>query len=347
MALQGSGRISFSQLENEFGRNGKRSLGDYRVSDDVANQNGGAAVAVGNMPLDDGIPQSGTIRFSDFHGKRLNVIVDYYSRDERTRVDARRKWNNRPQDTRCVGGFRTRPANSSGTKVILHVNDTIKSEKSSDKRRVAFRTGSWNGGTDLRIDVGDAGKILGAGGDGGKGADNQNERGGDGKNGNSGLGLAYPATIRIFSGGVIAGGGGGGGGGGGAYDTDKWDDELAAGGGGGGGAGGPSGSGGRGGNSWEPNNGADGQNGSNGSNLSGGGGGNGGNQDNEARGGRGGRGGNSGENGESGESGNGEYTSGGGSGGSHGYWLVTGGNSYNVALNQGTTAGGTNGGGYS
>ena len=286
-------------------------------------------------------------KFSDFYNKRLNVIVDYYSRDERTRVDARRKWNNRPQDTRCVGGFRSRPANSSGTKVILHVNDTIKSEKSSDKRRVAFRTGSWNGGTDLRIDVGDAGKILGAGGDGGKGADNENERGKDGKDGTSGLGLAYPATIRIFSGGVIAGGGGGGGGGGGAYDTDKWDDELAAGGGGGGGAGGPSGSGGRGGNSWEPNNGADGQNGSNGSNLSGGGGGNGGNQDNEARGGRGGRGGNSGENGESGQGGNGEYTSGGGSGGNHGYWLVTGGNSYNLALNQGTASGGTNGGGYS
>ena len=59
---------------------------------------------------------------------------------------------------------------------------------------------------------------------------------GNGTNGNSGLGLAYPATIRVFSGGVIAGGGGGGGGGGGAYDTDKWDDELASGGGGGGGA---------------------------------------------------------------------------------------------------------------
>lgn len=343
MALQGSGQISFSQLENEFGRNGKRSLGDYRVSDDVANQNGGAAVAVGNMPLDDGIPQSGTIRFSDFYGKRLNIIVDYYSRTERRRVDARRKWNNRPQDTRCVGGFRTRPANSSGTKVILHVNDIIKSEKDNNRKKVAFRTGSWNSGTDLRIDVGDAGKILGAGGNGGKGADNENERGENGQNGNSGLGLAYPATIRIFSGGVIAGGGGGGGGGGAAYDTDKWDDELASGGGGGGGAGRPPGSGARKGNSW----GSDGNDGSNGSDYSGGNGGNGGNADNEARGGRGGRGGNSGEDGESGDSGNGEYTSGGGSGGSHGYWLVTGGNSYNLALNQGTTAGGTNGGGYS
>ena len=343
MALPNSpSELRFSQLESEFGRNGKRSLGDYRVSDNYANNRGGAAVAVGNLPLDDGIPQSGQIAFSDFHGKRLNMVVDYYSATERTRVDGRRKYNNNPQDVRCVGGFRTRPANSSGTKVILHVNDVIKSEKDNNRRKVAFRTGSWNGGTDLRIDVGDAGKILGAGGDGGKGADSQNERGGDGKNGNSGLGLAYPATIRVFSGGVIAGGGGGGGGGGGAYDTDKWDDELGSGGGGGGGAGRPAGKGGKKGDGWE----ADGEKGSNGSDYGGGSGGAGGDEE-EAIGGRGGRGGNSGENGERGERGNGEYTSGGGSGGKHGYWLVTGGNSYNLALNQGTTAGGTNGGGYS
>ena len=344
MAIKNAGSsLRFSEIENEFGRNGKRSLGEYRVSDDVANRNGGAAVAVGNMPLDDGIPQSGEIKFSDFYNKRLNVIVDYYSRDERTRVDARRKWNNRPQDTRCVGGFRTRPANSSGTKVILHVNDTIKSEKDNNRRKVAFRTGSWNGGTDLRIDVGDAGKILGAGGDGGKGADNQNERGGDGKNGTSGLGLRYPATIRVFSGGVIAGGGGGGGGGGGAYDTDKWDDELGSGGGGGGGAGRPAGSGGRKGDSWE----ADGETGSNGSDYGGGSGGAGGDEE-EAVGGDGGRGGDSGQDGENGERGSGEYTSGGGSGGNGGYWIVTGGNSYSVTtFGSGRTAGGTNGGGYS
>ena len=73
--------LSFSELENEFGRNGKRSLGDYRVSDNYAN-NGGDSSAVGNLPLDDGIPQSGTIRFSDFYSKRLNMVVDYYSLSE-------------------------------------------------------------------------------------------------------------------------------------------------------------------------------------------------------------------------------------------------------------------------
>jgi len=344
MAIKNSGSpLRFSEIESEFGRNSKRSLGDYRVSDNYANARGGAAAAVGDMPLDDGIPQSGEIKFSDFYNKRLNMVVDYYSGNERKRVDARRKYDNNPNHVRCIGGFRTRPANSSGTKVILHINDTIYSEKSSNRRVVAFRTGNWNNGTDLRIDVGDAGRILGAGGDGGKGADNENESGQNGKNGTSALGLKYPATIRVFSGGVVAGGGGGGGGGGGAYDTDKWDDELASGGGGGGGAGKPAGSGGSGGNSW----GSDGSGGSSGSDYNGGGGGNGGNAGGEARGGRGGRGGNSGEKGESGETGDGEKSSGKGSGGEPGYWIVTGGNSYNLSLNQGTVSGGSHGGAYS
>ena len=153
MALQGSGRISFSQLESEFGRNNKRSIGDYRLNggDNYVVGRGGT---LGNLPLDAGVPQSGTIRFSDFYNKRLNMVVDYYSLTERRRVDGRRKYNNRPQDVRCVGGFRTRPANSSGTKVMLHVNDTIKSETADDRKRVAFRTGSWDGGTTLQIDVG-------------------------------------------------------------------------------------------------------------------------------------------------------------------------------------------------
>lgn len=342
MAIQGSGSIRFSQLEAEFGKNSKRSLGDYRVSDNYANSRGGASSAVGNMPLDTGIPQSGEIKFSDFYSKRLNMVVDYYSGNERTRVDGRRKYNNRPQDVRCVGGFKSRPSNSGGSKVILHVNDTIKSERNDNRKVVAFRTGNWNTGTDLYIDVGGGGKILGAGGDGGDGADNENERGGNGKNGNSAIGLAYPATIRVFSGGIVAGGGGGGGGGGGAYDTDKNDDELGSGGGGAGGAGSPAGRGGDGGNSWE----ADGSSGSSGSTTSGGNGGNGGNADNEAIGGDGGDGGNLGQGGNSGDSGDGEKTSGGGSGGNAGYWIVTGGNSYNLALNQGTVSGGTNGGSY-
>ena len=53
MALQGSGQISFSQIENEFGQNGERSLGDYRTSQSVGE--------LSNLPLDTGIPTSGEI----------------------------------------------------------------------------------------------------------------------------------------------------------------------------------------------------------------------------------------------------------------------------------------------
>ena len=341
MALPNSpNQLSFSQFESEFGRNNKRSLGDYRVSDNYANDRGGHAAAVGDMPLDTGIPQSGEIKFSDFHGKRLNMVVDFYSGNERQRVNARKVYNQHSNRVRCVGGFRTRPADSGGTKVILHINDTIYSEKSNDRKRVAFRSGGWNTDTNLIIDVGGGGRVMGAGGDGGNGADNENEKGKNGKNGNSAIGLKYPATINVFSGGVVVGGGGGGGGGGGAYDTDKNDDELASGGGGGGGAGKPAGSGGKGGNSWE----ADGENGDNGSDYGGGNGGDGGDQE-ESQGGDGGNGGGSGSNGGSGEKGSGEKKSGGGSGGKHGYWIVTGGNSYNLN-NSGTVSGGANGGAY-
>ena len=42
MAIKNAGSsLRFSEIESEFGRNNKRSLGDYRVSDNFANQRGG------------------------------------------------------------------------------------------------------------------------------------------------------------------------------------------------------------------------------------------------------------------------------------------------------------------
>jgi hypothetical protein len=70
MTLQGSGTISFSQISNEFGLPPRRNLGAYRVSETYG--------AMTNMPLDDGIPQSGRISFSNFYNKKLNIIVDCY-----------------------------------------------------------------------------------------------------------------------------------------------------------------------------------------------------------------------------------------------------------------------------
>ena len=66
MALQGSGAIKFSEIESEFGSNGERSLGSYRVSQDIG--------GLSSLPLDQDagsssntdIPSSGAIKFSNF-----------------------------------------------------------------------------------------------------------------------------------------------------------------------------------------------------------------------------------------------------------------------------------------
>jgi len=72
MALQGPGnKISFSDIRNEFGTPRDNNIGAYRVSETYG--------AMSNLPLDDGIPQSGRINWSDFYNKRLNLIVDCYS----------------------------------------------------------------------------------------------------------------------------------------------------------------------------------------------------------------------------------------------------------------------------
>ena len=75
MTLQNSGRITFGQIRNEFGMPPGKNLGAYRVS----YSNTGEGGSLSGLPLDDGVPQSGTIRFSDFYGKRMNTVVDCYS----------------------------------------------------------------------------------------------------------------------------------------------------------------------------------------------------------------------------------------------------------------------------
>ena len=72
MAIKSSGNsLAFSEIEAEFGQNGGRSLGAYRLTQSVG--------SLSNLPLDSGIPTSGQIKFSDFYGKKLNVVVDCHS----------------------------------------------------------------------------------------------------------------------------------------------------------------------------------------------------------------------------------------------------------------------------
>ena len=68
MTITSSGSpLSFSEIETEFGAQSPRSLGSYRHSQTV---NG-----LTFNGIDTGIPTSGTIKFSDFYGKSLNLSL--------------------------------------------------------------------------------------------------------------------------------------------------------------------------------------------------------------------------------------------------------------------------------
>tara|TARA_R100001082_G_scaffold104850_1_gene76518 strand:- start:1418 stop:2494 length:1077 start_codon:yes stop_codon:yes gene_type:complete len=244
MALQASGTIKFSEIATEFGYPTQNKLGNYRVSQTLG--------GLSNIPLDSGIPQSGVIKFSDFYSKRLNVVVDCYDGSAESRKSAKDdKWDN--NNLTVIGGYTTKPSNTSGKKIIVHVNKTMSSANSSNQNICALRTGSWDSGTTLQVDVGAEGVILGAGGNGGDGADGLSDHGptsggGDGQNGNSALGIEYDGTVvNVLSGGQIRCGYGGGAGGRGARQIDSGADRTACGGGGGGGGGTPAGAAGEGG----------------------------------------------------------------------------------------------------
>ena len=276
MAIKGSGSsLSFTEIEAEFGQNGSRSLGAYRLSQNIG--------SLSNLPLDSGIPTSGQIKFSDFYSKRLNVVVDCHSGGQETRKSAKNdKWNN--NNLTVVGGFRSKK--EGGSKIIINVNKRFCSDK-SNVVHCALKTGSWDSTATVQVDVGSSGRILGSGGDGGRGANGIDSSGQSGFTGTSGLGIDHNGvTVNVQSGGVIRAGFGGGGGGGGDRQVDKGEDRRASGGGGGGGMGCPPGSGGPRGTT-----GSLGSDGSNGSETAGGGGGSRGVNENQAYGGAGGSGG--------------------------------------------------------
>ena len=114
------------------------------------------------MSLDTGIPKSGSIAFSDFYGKQLNIIVSY-DKNENRPDGGKSKYNNDNEIT-VVGGFRDKPNSSSGSKVILHVhpNKTIGSSNNS-RTHCALRTGSgWESTTELEINIGSNALVSGA-----------------------------------------------------------------------------------------------------------------------------------------------------------------------------------------
>ena len=141
MTIKNSGsQLSFSEIEAEFGANGSRSLGAYRLSQSVGEL---------TLPLDTGIPSSGQIKFSDFYSKKLNVVVDMFSGGDEFRKSARSdKWNN--NQVTVIGGFRSKK--ESGSKIIIHINKKFGSDK-SQVENCAVNTGSWSAAS-VQVDVG-------------------------------------------------------------------------------------------------------------------------------------------------------------------------------------------------
>ena len=281
-----SGPISATQISNEFGReSGGVRLGSYRVSQ----TKGALTLAIG-----DGVPTSGPISFGNLRNKRLNIVVDYYSGGTISRdgngdalLNAKTKYNNN-DGVHVIGGMKSRPSNTSPHRVRIHVNKSIGGKKGG-QTVCALRTGAWDNGTDLIVDVGGSGRIYGGGGDGGEGG-NDMDAGNPGMDGASALGIDFTSTVNVSSGGLIRCGFGGGGGGGGGRQTDKGSDRRAGGGGGGGGQGFPGGAGGDRGRTH-----VDGADGTAGDLTEAGEGGGGGNNGNQAYGASGGEGGGQGE----------------------------------------------------
>ena len=241
MALVGSGNsISFKDIQTEFGRPSNGSFGGYRITE----THGGK-----DFPLDKDIPTSGEIKFSDFYSKKLNIVVDFYTEDlERQNIKTRFGDSDK---IKVIGPRDGKPESTSGKKIIAHVNKLVSASgqsKIDGRLSCSLMTGEWDPNTDLVINVGSAGTIIGAGGDGGRGSEGAGSFFA-GKDGTSAIGINTTQTVSIINNGLIScgfGGGGGGKGGSKVVSTGKKSSATAvsSGGGGGGGAGLPVGLGG-------------------------------------------------------------------------------------------------------
>ena len=261
MPLQSSGQLTARDIANEFGysrgsTDGIR-IGDYRGQGFTNPNNTTVRIPTSENVTND---PNGSVRFSDFYGGRLTIVVNYFGAAAEIKPgDAYGRFsftdNNGNHTLRAVVGNDTfgqfKPFssnNSAGKRVVILVNEDIGSDKVANTS-CALRTGTgWNSDTVMRILVGPDGEILGAGGDGGNGVNAGN--GFPGGAGSSGLGVQFEGvggtSVVIQSGGKISGGAGGGGAGGGAWvRQERFFGEgpirRATGGEGGGGAGFPAG----------------------------------------------------------------------------------------------------------
>jgi len=281
--LQSSGQITFTEIFAEFGTPPNNNLGAYRVNQSIAGK---------NWVLDTGVPSSGPIKFSDFYGKRLNIVIDSGTGSDEFNATLASYWTNTNKTKTCVGGFKSHQSSlaTQGNKkyhVVLR-----RDYGGATTVNTSVKSGDWSvtSGGILNVYVSTGSTVYGRGGNGGAGSGDDGGGGGFGAPGRNAIGFSYSSNL-IVDGGIIAGAGGGGGGKGGYWDTPN--DPLewhAGGGGGGGGLGNPGGTGGVSNLSRSGGVNQRGQSGVNGSKASGGKGGNGRAHPSPGRGGGGGGG---------------------------------------------------------
>lgn len=211
--LQTTGPIKFSEIQDEFGPTvgSQHPLGSYRVSQLIGDR---------NWPLATGVPSTGPIKFSDFYGKRLNVVIDSGTGSAEFNVTLTNYWTTKTPVV--VGGFKP-------------VQATLAAQGSRPNYRVLLRrdyggattvntsvkTGNWPTDSALTVYVTSTGRVFGLGGSGGVGGSGNGSPGRPGGTGRNAIGFSYSGDLRIESGGgVFAGAGGGGGGGGNHHNPD-------------------------------------------------------------------------------------------------------------------------------
>jgi hypothetical protein len=235
-----TGTIKSSDIRSEFGatsgdqNTGPVSLGAYRIKQSVSE--------LVDLPLDTGVPQSvavgnSAIGFGNLRGKKLNVVVDCTPAPNTvaTKVNARSLYNANTSVT-VIGGFKSRPDTVKDQKVWIHTNGPIgASSPASSRTFCTLFTGEWDATTDLRVDIGPKGSVMGAGGAGGN-----SSNGNAGRDGSSAIGIIATNSVVVTNRGTVLAGGGGGGRGGQGGDGQFLDGKTTL----GDSVGGPGGSGG-------------------------------------------------------------------------------------------------------
>ena len=114
MTIKASGNpLAFTEIEAEFGGTPGRSFGKYRRDDPSFTNESPSGSSLSGLPLDTGIPTSGEIKFSQFYGKKLNMVIDYYADTANLNkaaagnntMAATWRYQNQSERVKIVGGY--------------------------------------------------------------------------------------------------------------------------------------------------------------------------------------------------------------------------------------------------